>query len=90
MAPDTGYRSPRIDDAGRRRSDRGGSDVTYRVTAEWDPTGWWTVTVPDVPGAITQCERLDQVAEDAAEVIQIQTGEAVDPVTLDVRRAARH
>lgn len=59
--------------------------MTYRVTAEWDDTGWWVVTVPDVPGAITQTRRLDQVATDAAEIIEIQTGQPVDPATLDIR-----
>lgn len=56
----------------------------YRVDAEWDDTGWWVVTVPDVPGAITQTRRLDQVAADAAEIIEIQTGHTVDPATLTV------
>jgi predicted RNase H-like HicB family nuclease len=58
--------------------------VSYRVIAEWYPTGWWVVTVPDVPGAVTQCRRLDQVAGDAAEVIEIQTGETVDPADLSI------
>ena len=59
--------------------------MSYRVNAEWDTTGWWVVTVPDVPGAITQCRRLDQVPADAAEVIEIQTGDEVKPEDLDVR-----
>lgn len=58
--------------------------MTYRVDAEWDETGWWVVTVPDVPGAITQSRRLEQVSTDAAEVIEIQTGHAVDPAALDI------
>jgi predicted RNase H-like HicB family nuclease len=58
--------------------------VSHRVVAEWDQTGWWVVTVPDVPGAITQCRRLDQVRADAAEVIEIQTGEPVDPADIEV------
>lgn len=58
--------------------------MSYRVIAEWYPTGWWVVTVPDVPGAVTQCRRLDQVAGDAAEVIEIQTGETVDPADLSI------
>ena len=61
--------------------------MSYRVNAEWDSTGWWVVTVPDVPGAITQCRRLDQVPVDAAEVIEIQTGEDVKPADLDVQPA---
>jgi predicted RNase H-like HicB family nuclease len=35
--------------------------MSHRVNAEWDPTGWWVVTVPDVPGAITQCKHLNEV-----------------------------
>ncbi len=58
--------------------------MSYRVNAEWDNTGWWVVTVPDVPGAITQCRRLEQVRADAAEVIEIQTCASVDPESLDV------
>jgi predicted RNase H-like HicB family nuclease len=60
------------------------------VNAEWDTTGWWIVTVPDVPGAITQCRRLDQVAADAAEVIEIQTGDEVKPGDLDFQTAPPH
>jgi predicted RNase H-like HicB family nuclease len=58
--------------------------MSFRVNAEWDDTGWWIVTVPDVPGAITQSRRLDQVAAEAAEVIEIQTGRPVELDTLDV------
>lgn len=58
--------------------------MTFTVHAEWDDTGWWVVTVPAVPGAITQCKRLDQVRQDAAEIIEIQTGNAVDPAALAI------
>jgi predicted RNase H-like HicB family nuclease len=58
--------------------------VTYRVNAEWDNAGWWTVTVPDVSGAITQSRRLEQVPNDAAEAISIQTGLEVDPSKLEI------
>jgi predicted RNase H-like HicB family nuclease len=58
--------------------------VTYRVNAEWDSAGWWVVTVPDVPGAITQCRRLEQVPHDAAEVISIQMGLEIDPSALEI------
>lgn len=56
----------------------------FEVHAEWDPTGWWVISVPAVPGAITQCRRLDQVRDDAAEVIEIQTGRPVDPAVIRV------
>ena len=58
--------------------------MSHTVRAEWDDTGWWVVTVPDVPGAITQVKRLDQVREDAAEVIEIQTDAPVDPSALRI------
>lgn len=58
---------------------------TYTVRCEWDPTGWWVVTIPDVPGAITQSRRLDQVESDVAEVLELMTGESPDDyeLTLD-------
>lgn len=58
--------------------------MSYTVHAEWDETGWWVVTVPAVPGAVSQCKRLDQVRVDATEVIEIQTGEELDPTTLTI------
>ncbi len=58
--------------------------MNYQVNAEWDDSGWWVVTVPGVPGAITQTRRLDQVPADAAEVIEIQTGHPVDPASLTI------
>lgn len=56
---------------------------TYDVRAEWDDTGWWVVTVPDVLGAITQCRRLDQVPTDIAEAIGLITG--TEPATDAIR-----
>lgn len=53
--------------------------MTYRVTAEWDASGWWALTSPDVAGAVSQCRRLDQAAGDMAEAIGLITG-------LDVSR----
>lgn len=58
--------------------------MNYQVNAEWDDSGWWVVTVPGVPGAITQARRLDQVPADAAEVIEIQTGHPVDIASLTI------
>jgi len=58
--------------------------MKYTVRAEWDDTGCWVVTVPAVPGAISQSTRLDQVRTDAAEVIEIQTGQPVSPKDLDI------
>lgn len=57
---------------------------TYTVRAEWDTTGWWVVTVPDIPGAITQSRCLDQVPQDVAEVLKLMTGE--DPDAYEIGR----
>lgn len=56
---------------------------TYTVNVEWDETGWWVVTVVGVPGAVTQVKRLDQVPADAAEVIEIQTGQPPEDITIE-------
>lgn len=48
----------------------------YAVTCEWNPEGAWTVTVPEVPGAVTQSRRLDQVAADVGEALELMTGSA--------------
>lgn len=58
---------------------------TYQVDCEWDDTGWWVVTVPDVAGAVTQSRRLDQVPRDVGEVLSLLTGEASDAYELELR-----
>jgi predicted RNase H-like HicB family nuclease len=57
---------------------------TYTVRCEWDDTGWWVVTVPDIPGAITQTRRLDQVEKDVAEVIELMTGETPGAYAIEL------
>lgn len=49
----------------------------YTVRCEWDEAGWWVVTVPELPGALTQSRRLDQVQVDVAEVVRLVTGQSV-------------
>lgn len=58
---------------------------TYNAHAEWDDDGWWVITAPDVPGAISQCRRLDQAAENIAEAISLMVDQDVSPdqVTVD-------
>ncbi len=46
------------------------------MRCEWDATGWWVVTVPELPGAISQARHLDQAPGDVAEVIELMTGES--------------
>jgi predicted RNase H-like HicB family nuclease len=58
--------------------------MTYRVAAEWDETGWWALTSPDVSGAVSQCRRLDQAAGDMAEAITLMTGQDVSRADIEV------
>lgn len=59
--------------------------TTYTARAEWDDDGWWVITAPDVPGAISQCRRFDQAAENIAEAISLMVGQDIfpDQVTVD-------
>jgi predicted RNase H-like HicB family nuclease len=57
---------------------------TYRVECEWDDTGWWVVTVPEVSGAVTQSKRLDKVPDDVGEVLELLTGRKPDSYELDI------
>jgi predicted RNase H-like HicB family nuclease len=49
---------------------------------------WWAITIPQLPGAFSQCKRLDQVEAMAREVIalMLDTDPAdVDGVEVDVQ-----
>lgn len=59
---------------------------TYTAMVEWDPYGVWVVTVPEVPGALTQVERLDEVAENIGEAIELMTGEEPGSYELTIRK----
>jgi hypothetical protein len=59
--------------------------TTYTARAEWDATGWWVVTIPEVPGAITQARRLDQVPKDAGEVLSLMGKGGPDGYDLRVK-----
>jgi predicted RNase H-like HicB family nuclease len=59
---------------------------TYGVSAERDGR-WWFVRVPEVPGAITQARRLDQVEAMAREVVSLLLEVAPDSFDLEVRPA---
>ncbi len=57
---------------------------TYTVRCEWDPSGCWVVTVPEVAGAISQAHRLDQVPGDIAEILELMTGEKAGSYALTI------
>jgi predicted RNase H-like HicB family nuclease len=57
---------------------------TYTVRAEWDATGWWVVMIDEIPGAITQSRRLDQVDADVAEIVKLMAGETPEDYTIQL------
>ena len=59
---------------------------TYTVRCEWDSTGWWVVTVPELPGAVSQARRLEQVSGDVAEVVELMTGEKPGAYAIEVEQ----
>lgn len=58
----------------------------YKVTAQRDGR-WWFVRVPEVPGAVTQARRLDQVEAMAREVVSLLLEVPPDSFDLDVQAA---
>lgn len=46
--------------------------------------GWWAVVVPDVPGALTQARRLDEVPQMAADAVGLLSGVAPSEVEITV------
>jgi predicted RNase H-like HicB family nuclease len=58
----------------------------YKDTAERDGR-WWFVRVPEVPGAITQARRLEQVEAMAREVVGLLLEVAPDSFDLDIQAA---
>jgi len=56
---------------------------SYKVTAQRDGR-WWFVRVREVPGAITQARRLDQVEAMAREVVSLLREVEPDSFDLDV------
>lgn len=54
--------------------------VSYRVQATRSGD-WWAITIPELPGAFSQCKRLDQVEAMAREVIALMLD--IDPTDVD-------
>lgn len=63
------------------------SQTRWTVLCEWDPSRWWVITVEGVDGGFSQCRRLDQAAQNAAEVIKLMTGQTVSPDQISVKPA---
>jgi len=53
--------------------------VSYRVQATRSGD-WWAITIPALPGAFSQCKRLDQVEAMAREVIALMLD--IDPTDV--------
>lgn len=51
--------------------------TTYLVTTQRSG-GWWAFSARDVPGVFGQARRLDQVTQEARDVISLMTGEPED------------
>ena len=55
---------------------------TYTIRCERDEARWWVATVPELPAAVTQARRLDQIESRVAEVVQMLTGKDRGDYTL--------
>ena len=42
---------------------------TFRVLLEWSDDGWWVVTVPELPGCISQGRTKPEALENIREAI---------------------
>lgn len=63
---------------------------TYRIIIEMGDNGWWTVDVPDVPGAHTEAQTLARARRNAREVIALMLNlprGAEDTMELEERLA---
>ena len=48
---------------------------TYRVRFERDETGWYAVTVPEVPGCVTQARTVPEGLRGAREALSLLVGD---------------
>lgn len=56
------------------------ASASYRVEATRSGD-WWAITIPELPGAFSQCKRLDQIEAMAREVIALMLD--VDAADVD-------
>jgi predicted RNase H-like HicB family nuclease len=48
---------------------------TFRVRCELDETGWYAVTVPEVPGCITQAQSIPDALTRARDALALLVGD---------------
>lgn len=72
------------EDGSRGEMTEQGNMKTYTVRCEWDATGWWVLTVPELPGAISQVRHRNQVPGDVAEVVELMTGEQPGTYAIEI------
>jgi len=51
--------------------------TSYRVRFELDESGWYAVTVPDVPGCITQAKSIPEGLAHARDALALLLGDDV-------------
>ena len=51
--------------------------TSYRVRFELDESGWYAVTIPDVPGCITQAKTIPQGLAHARDALALLIGDNV-------------
>lgn len=57
---------------------------TYRVEVVRSGN-WWAITVPDLPGTLSQAKRIDQVEANAREAIALMIDGDEENFDLDIR-----
>jgi predicted RNase H-like HicB family nuclease len=66
--------------------EEGRDDEDLHGAMRVDSNGWWVVTVPELPGAVSQARRLEQVSGDVAEVVELMTGEKPGAYAIEVEQ----
>jgi len=56
---------------------------TYTVTTERSGS-WWAFTIPEIPGAHGQAKRLDQVRDEARDVVSMMLDAPADSFDLEL------
>jgi predicted RNase H-like HicB family nuclease len=73
-------RSAELTNAGSRKSEAHLPDTfTIQFKRPEENEGWWTVTVPEVPGTISQGETLEEAAVMAVDALKLMVDEKDTP-----------